>query len=567
MRRGAWLLLCLIAPLTAPLLSSCALNPPRIVSISPSREVTDVPTNSPITITFDRPMNRQSVASRFELQPSLAGCAGSSACRVAWSGDTFEFLHAGVNFAISTQYTVSMLAGYADETGQQNTLDHVWRFTTERAPTLSSVDPGDSSANVPPDRNIVLSFNRPMQAASVLANVGLTPDTAFLLRARPGGDGSQYEIVPTTVLLPNQTYTLTVDRPLDVHGNALPAPLQTQFRTGSLALLRKIGYLVARGTSPAFGIGIVDPHPDPFLQASTPKLIYALGAQGQQTDALRSFDWAPDGLRLAVVDAPRNASSGPIEIVDVATGIAVRPGIAGSQVYWSADGTIVYLNAGVLHRFDPTTLTDLALTDASDGVVVGTVALSPDGKSVAYSTMDAQGLDRLWVMNLDLRTRYRLPNLTDPADTPSWSPSGSKLAFRRLTVTGAELWIYDLGGNGASAFRRIAPLDVTATAWLPDNSTLIAATGAGETASLYRINIFSVGEAGGVQKVTGVKEASNGSAPNIAAYDRRIAFVGEVNGLPQIFVMNGDGSRPQQLTGWQTDYPFSGSAPNWTPTG
>jgi hypothetical protein len=40
-----------------------------------------------------------------------------------------------------------------------------------------------------------------------------------------------------------------------------------------------------------------------------------------------------------------------------------------------------------------------------------------------------------------------------------------------------------------------------------------------------------------------------------------------VDSLPQIYVMNGDGSRPQQLTTWEADYPYTGQAPNWTPTG
>ena len=561
MRRGALLLACLLAPL----LASCALNPPRIVGISPNREVTDVPTNAAITVTFDRPMDHASVERRFGLQPALPGC--NATCHDAWSGNTFEFLHPGVNFALNTQYTVSMHAGYADESGQQNTLEHVWRFTTEHAPTLASVDPADNAVGVAPDRNLVLTFDRPMRADSVQAAIQLSPQTSFLLRGRPGGDGSQYEIIPTAVLKPGQTYTLTVDQPLDVHGNAVRDKVQVKFKTGPLTLLRKIGYLMAQTGEPAFGIGIVDPHPDPFLQRSTPKLLYQLGPESQFTDSLLSFDWSPDGQRLAVVDAPRGANSGPIEIVDIATGIAIRSGISGSDVYWSADGTIVYLEAGVLHRFTPGTLADVALTDPSDGLVTAPVALSPDGKSVAYSTIDAQAVTHLWIMNMDLKTRYRPPGLDDPADRPSWSPNGSKLAFRRISSNGPGLWVYDLSATGSGAYRQLARLNVTSTAWLSDNSTLVAATGTGTSASLYRINIFSAGEAGGLQKVTGGGEAPNGSDPSIPAYDRRIGFVAEVNGAPQIFVMNGDGSRPQALTRWESDYPFTGTAPNWTPTG
>ena len=70
MRRGVLLVLALLAPLA----SACALNPPRIVSISPAREGTNVATNEVITISFDRPMNHQSVETRFALAPALPGC-------------------------------------------------------------------------------------------------------------------------------------------------------------------------------------------------------------------------------------------------------------------------------------------------------------------------------------------------------------------------------------------------------------------------------------------------------------------------------------------------------------
>ncbi|HEV2014418.1 MAG TPA: Ig-like domain-containing protein [Candidatus Dormibacteraeota bacterium] len=563
MRRGILLLVVVFVPL----LNACALNPPRIVSISPSREVTDVPANQMISVSFDRPMNHDSVERRFDLSPAISGCRGSRNCRFAWTGNTLMFIHTHVNFALSTEYTVSMHSGYADASGQQNTLDHSWRFKTEGPPTLTAVDPSDNASSVAPDRNIVLTFSRPMRADSMQAAVQLSPDVPFLLRSRPGGDGSQFEVIPTAVLQPNQSYTVTVNGPLDVHDNAIVGRVQSRFRTGTLSISRKIGYLVGQPAEPAFAVGIVDPHADAFLGRSTPKLIYRLSAQSQLTDAILSFDWSPDGQRLVVVEAPRNAVGGPIQIVDLASGTVIRPGISGSDVYWSSDGTIIYLANGSLRRFRPTTLEDVALTDLADGRVIGPVALSPDGKSIAYSTADAQGTDHLWILNLDLRTRYRPIGLDDPADHPAWSPNGTKLAFRRLTATGPELWVYDLSASGSSAYRRGGTLDITGAAWLNDNSTLFAATGSGTSAVLYRVNIFSASEAGGVVKVTGSKDAPNGSTPTAPAYDRRVGFVGLVDQLPQIYVMNGDGSRPQPLTEWEADYPYTGQAPNWTPTG
>jgi len=369
------------------------------------------------------------------------------------------------------------------------------------------------------------------------------------------------------VLQPNQGYTISIDQPLDVHENAIYGRVQSRFRTGSLALSRKIGYLVAQPGQPAFAVGIVDPHADSFLGRSTPKIIYRLSAQSQLEDAILSFDWSPDAQRLVVVQAPRTTDSGPIQIVDVATGTVIRPGISGSAVYWSQDGTIIYRRDGTLRRFRPSTLEDVALTDSAEGRVNDPIAPSPDGKSIAYSTADAQGVSHLWILNLDLRSRYRPIGLDDPADHPAWSPNGTKLAFRRLTTNGPELWIYDLSASGAGAYRRGGPLDITGAAWLNDNSTVFVATGAGDAAALYRVNIFSAGEAGGVVKVTGSKDAPNGSTPNTPVYDRRVAFLGQVDHLPQVYVMNGDGSRPQQLTEWEADYPYTGQAPNWVPVG
>src|SRR5438445_11004831 len=121
MRRGVFVILALLAPLAA-----CALNPPRIVSISPGREATDVATNQAITITFDRAMNHASVEQRFGLSPALPGCRESKHGHFAWGGNTLTFLHAHVNFAVSTAYQVSMHARYADATWRPSGLDHFW---------------------------------------------------------------------------------------------------------------------------------------------------------------------------------------------------------------------------------------------------------------------------------------------------------------------------------------------------------------------------------------------------------------------------------------------------------
>src|SRR5207237_9700449 len=98
MRRG----IVLTVAMLACLLSACALNPPRIVSISPSRDVTDVPTNKAISISFDRPMNQDSVEKRFALSPHLTDCSESRNSRRPCPGNTHLLVNTHVPVALPT---------------------------------------------------------------------------------------------------------------------------------------------------------------------------------------------------------------------------------------------------------------------------------------------------------------------------------------------------------------------------------------------------------------------------------------------------------------------------------
>ena len=507
-------------------------------------------------------MNHQSVESRFELKPSLAGCPEK--CRFGWNGNTLVFVHPHLNLQLSTIYSVTLRAGYADGGGRTNNLQHSWRFTTEGPPTLTGVDPGDNATGVALDRNLVLTFNHQMDQAVLSGALTIIPEVPFLLRLKPGGDGTQVALVPINLLRPNTSYTIAIDRAADRHQNLMYGRVESRFQTGPAAISRKVGYLIGeRGRQP-FGVAMVDPHSDPFLGKPTPKILYAVADRERATDAILAFDWAPDGQRLVVVQAGQSAREGQLKIVDLKTGSSSGLSVSGSDVAWSPNGSaIVYLTPGNLHSYRVDTQQDITLSDG--GTARGPVAFSPDGKSIAYAAVDDQGALRLRFLNLDLRSRYRPIGLDDPADHPAWSPDGVRLAFRRLTANGPELWTYELSASGSAGYRRTAALDPSSLAWLNDNSTVIAAVGSGPSGSLYKVNIFSAAEAGGTTKVTGSRDAPNGSSPSAPVYDRRIGFVAVINELPQIFVMNGDGTRPQQLTDWEADFPYTGQAPNWSP--
>jgi hypothetical protein len=543
--------------------SACALGGPSIVAISPDRDARDVPTNQTLRITFDHPMNHASVEKRFQIRPAVSGC-GAGRC-LSWKDNTLVFTPP-TNLRYTTRYTVLLHGGYADGGGHVNGLDHTWGFTTEGPPALSGVDPADGAADVAPDATLVIDFNRPMDVSSLASAVRLLPQTPARLRPRPGGDGSQFALIPDSLLQSQTAYAIVIDGARDTHHNLTPGRVETRFTTGSLSLRGRIGYLAARPQSLPSSVAVVDPHPDGFLQQPIPRLLYSLAPSDGPQPTILSFDWAPEGRRIVLSHASAGAKEGPLRIVDLVSGQVRDLRASGSQVVWSPDGaSILYLSAGRLHQYRLANNGDTTL--AGDGTVVAPFALSPDGSEVAFAATDGLGLPRLWLMNIALHTRYRPIGLNDPADHPAWSFDGDRLAFRRLTSAGPQLWIYDLSSSGVDAYRKSAAFDVSRIAWANDNSALIVASDTGGQNALYRVSAFAPTEPGGLIKLTGNSAAPNGMEPATPPYDRRLSFTAVVDGVPQLFLMNADGSRPQQITRLDPDFTYGGQDPSWTPTG
>jgi eukaryotic-like serine/threonine-protein kinase len=80
---------------------------------------------------------------------------------------------------------------------------------------------------------------------------------------------------------------------------------------------------------------------------------------------------------------------------------------------------------------------------ASGGLDVGPVAVSPDGKTLAFSAVDEQGVTRLWLRPLDAQQATVLTG-TEDAAYPFWSPDNQYLAFfadgklKKINVAGGD---------------------------------------------------------------------------------------------------------------------------------
>jgi len=106
------------------------------------------------------------------------------------------------------------------------------------------------------------------------------------------------------------------------------------------------------------------------------------------------------------------------------------------------------------------------------GNVITHAALSPDGRRLAYSSVES-GNAEVWVMNLDGSNPVRLTD--DPGQDfwPTWSPDGKWVAFHSNRSAGRGLWKAPSDGGPAE---RVSNVPFSRTDWSPvDNRIAISA--------------------------------------------------------------------------------------------
>jgi len=508
----------------------------QIVDYGPQRGSSDVPTNTPVQITFDRPVNQRSVATRFRLSPAASGA-------IIWPHpDQLLFKHEPLK--TETQYTVELQAGYSDAQGHVYSLRHWWSFRTETPPDLVSTSPGAGDRNVDPAGYLSLAFSRPMDVAALAGAVSISPDTPTSLRIDPGDD-RRVVVAPRVLLQPGTAYTLAVGRgALDVDGNPLRAAAQVQFQTGPNRALRHwIGALTQPfGQHSGEGVWIVD-------ENRFPRRISSAAGDG--------FSWSPDGLGV---------------LLHLAGDRWATQAVGGSELElpfladWAADlgggRGFVYLRGDRLNLLDATGRT----AELAGGV--GEAALAPDAEQVAY-TVPGTGSTAIMAIEVELRARYRL--LSEPGRVAdlAWSPDGLRLAYRTPALDPAvsEVRVLSLTGPGGAI--TVARADTTPPRWL-DESHLVFATDVqtptGTYSRAYRVSALAPGDVlPPAQRLPATGELDVRD-PMPSPDGHQIAFLAGDGGNYELWLMNADGTGLVQLTAYDAAaFPYSVRALAWTP--
>lgn len=113
---------------------------------------------------------------------------------------------------------------------------------------------------------------------------------------------------------------------------------------------------------------------------------------------------------------------------------------------------------------------------------IGSVAVSPDGKSAAltvteYDVKENRGSGDIWIVSLDGERLQRFTTGETSESSPQWSPDGTRIAFlaKRGDDDYSQLYIIPADGGEARSVTDM-PLGVSHPQWLPDGRGIVFAS-------------------------------------------------------------------------------------------
>jgi YVTN family beta-propeller protein len=216
---------------------------PSVTTTSPIGGATGVPTNSPITATFNEAMKPSTInTNTFTVtDPSDAQVPGL----VSLSSDGLTATFTPTNpLQPGTFYTATISSDVQDTNGVTLAAPKTWSFTTI-APSVTTTSPIEGSIQVPTDSSITATFNVPLKASTVNNNTFgvVTPPNSNVSSTIVNGtvslssDGLTATFTPTKPLSPATGYRAFITSDIqDSNGNNMTGTKTWTFTTASVPL-------------------------------------------------------------------------------------------------------------------------------------------------------------------------------------------------------------------------------------------------------------------------------------------------------------------------------------------
>src|SRR5205807_2613292 len=208
---------------------------PTVIARSPAPGAINVPLNTTVTATFNKPMASVTITTAsFTLR--AAGAAADVPATVTLDATgTIATLTPTTPLALGTVYTATVAATVTDVAGTALGTASAWSFTTALLP-VTTLAPPKGATGVPLTTTVTATLNRPLTAATITtASFSLrAAETLSLHAALPTFDatGTIATLTPTTPLAAGTIYTATVAGTVtDTAGTALGANSVWSFTT------------------------------------------------------------------------------------------------------------------------------------------------------------------------------------------------------------------------------------------------------------------------------------------------------------------------------------------------
>ncbi len=228
------------------------------------------------------------------------------------------------------------------------------------------------------------------------------------------------------------------------------------------------------------------------------------------------------------------------------------------------DGTLIYLAANQTGSG-----TSVARVDRSGRATTldrewvsrfTSLALSPDGRHLAVSTIDASNT-ALWVKQLDAGPLTRLSFDGTISYRPAWRPDGRTLSFTSDRLDQSS-FLYQVRADGSSKPERLLPNDtsqVDEAVWSRDGRWLVYRVG---VAAGFR-DIYARSLSGDTSRVTVAAGPFDEYMPALSPDGRWIAYVSVESGREEVYVRPFPGTDRAR---WQVST-AGGAGPAWSHSG
>jgi TolB protein len=171
---------------------------------------------------------------------------------------------------------------------------------------------------------------------------------------------------------------------------------------------------------------------------------------------------------------------------------------------------------------------------------------------IAYARRDREpgGAKEIWVVGMDGRDERPVTSNGSLNMLPAWAPDG-RIAYTTYVEGNPDVAIE---GEPFSAFPGLN----TGVEWSPDGEVAAISLSKDDNSEIYLLD----GRTGEIRERLTTHPGID-SSPTFSPDGARIAFTSDRAGVPQVWVMNRDGSDPRCLT------PFCGycTSPAWSPSG